>query len=100
MRMISHDALVEARKVYGRIRVAHGMLLIGQERQARAVIAELASIVTGEIPVLEEVIATQAKAADETNAAQWSPWGRLPVGVQPQPHLHANDNHLTHSEHA
>lgn len=99
MSMLSHDALIVARQVYGRIRVANQLTIRGDHEKARAVLAEIASIVEAQIPVIDHVIAAQTKAAEALDLTQHTPFGRLPLRERPAPNLTAaNDEHPTTSE--
>lgn len=92
--MIAHDALVVARRFYGLAQIADRCARNGNEAQARVLLAELASIATAQLPVIEMVIGTQEKAAEALNLSQWTPHGAVPLAsrAEKQPDA-ANDKH-------
>lgn len=92
--MIAHDALVVARRVYGLAQIADQCARDGNEARARVLLAELASIATAQLPILEVVIAAQEKAAQACDGLQWTPQGFIPLPRRAEKHLHvANDEH-------
>jgi hypothetical protein len=99
MRMLSHDVLTEAGRVYDLIERARMHVRAGDEAKLRALVCEAASIVAEQKPLLRGVLAAQAQAAKHLDRAQWTPGCRLPLRERPEPHLHAaNDEHPATSE--
>lgn len=102
MRPLAHDALTAARRIYAGIRAADALATLGDDAGSRQLLATLASQAASELPVLDGVLAAQAKAAEDMDRAQgasWSPWGRIPVRPKPEPHPDAaNDEHPTTPE--
>jgi hypothetical protein len=97
MRMLSHDALTAALRVYELVERARLHLGSGHEAQLRSAVSEAASIVMAEKSVLKGVLAAQANAAKDLDRAQWTPNGRLPLRERPEEYPHpANDEHLCH----
>jgi len=94
MRMLSHDVLTNAVRVYELIQLAAQDVRSGNEAQARARLLRADSLVTSELPLLKGVLAAQTKAAEDLDLTQHTPFGRLPLRPRPEPQLHApNDNH-------
>lgn len=95
MRMLSHDVLTNAVRVYELIQLAAQDSRSGNEAQARARLFRADSLVAGELPLLRGVLAAQAKAAQALNLSQ-SPSVRVlaSIGV-PQPHPDAANSHAS-----
>jgi len=94
MRMLSHDALTHALRVYELVERARMHIGPGDEAKLRAAVMEASAIVTAEKAILKGVLAAQTKAAQDLDRAQWTPGCRLPLRERAQPHLTAaNDEH-------
>lgn len=93
MRLLAHDALIVARRVYDMIERGAEHIRSGDEARALLVLNEAASVVMANRAVLNGVIDAQEKAAEAVNLAEWTPDGPLPLGRKPaeQPHA-ANDD--------
>lgn len=102
MRLIAHDALTVARRVYGEIIRAAALSRGGNEPNVRAILAELDSIVSAELPVLNGVLAAQTQAAESLNLTQWTPQGPIPLRRKAAEQPDAANDHETRlpSEHA
>jgi hypothetical protein len=59
--MITHDALVVARRVYRLAMTADHCARDGDEARARVLLSELASVAAAQLPLLDLVIAAQEK---------------------------------------
>ncbi|CAN7172035.1 hypothetical protein [Brevundimonas sp. LjRoot202] len=99
MRMLSHDALTHALRVYDLVERARLHIGPGHEAKLRSLVTEAASIVSAEKAILKGVLSAQANAAQDLDRAKWTPGCRLPLAPRPQEHLHAaNDEHVTTPE--
>lgn len=99
MRMLSHDALTHALRVYDLVERARMHIGPGHEAKLRSLVMEASAIVTAEKPILRGVLAAQTKAAEACDLTQWTPSGPIPLRRRPEPHLTAaNDEHPTPSE--
>ena len=95
MRLISHDSLVNALKVYDRVIAISDQIRRGETALAKVAFAELDSIVVRERPVLVGVISAQAKAAQALDLSQGSLNRPLVVSRQPAEQPHAANDHLS-----
>jgi hypothetical protein len=95
MKMLAHDALTQALRVYDIIERARLHIGTGHEAQLRAAVTEAAAIVVAEKAILRGVLAAQGQAAQALHLSQRPAVG---VGVQPHEHLNAANDHLTTPE--
>lgn len=95
MKMLAHDALTQAVRVFGLVQLAALNSRSGNEAQVRALLHRADALVAAELPILKGVLAAQGQAAKALHLSQRPAAG---VGVQPHEHPHANDDHLTTPE--
>lgn len=100
MRPLAHDALTVARRILVGIRAADALASHGDQSGCRRLLSTLASQAEAELPVIDGVLAAQAKAAADMDLAQWTPGCRIPLrprkaAEHPAP---ANDEHPTTPE--
>lgn len=95
MKMLAHDCLTNAQRVFELVQLAALNSRSGNEAQARAYLHRADAIVTAELPILKGVIATQAHAAKAVQLAQSPAVG---LGVHPHENPHAANDHQATSE--
>lgn len=99
--MLSHDALISARRVYGLVAAAAGLERAGHHDEARATLLMADELVAAEIPVICGVISAEEKAAKDPELAKWSPRPRLIAGAfmgVAAEHPHAANPHVATPE--
>ena len=79
MRMLAHDALTHALRVFELVERARTYVGPGDEAQLRARVMEAFAIVSAEKPVLKAVLAAQKQAAEACDLQQWTPGGPIPL---------------------
>lgn len=92
--MLSHDALIVARRIFGGIQTADQLARTGHEAQSRALLTQLASEAAAELPVIDGVLAAQKQAAERLDGSEWTPFGALPLRERPEPHPAAANDHV------
>ena len=98
MRMLSHDALTQALRVYELVERARLHVGPGHEAKLRSLVSEAASIVSAEKPVLRGVLSAQTKAAQDCDLRQWTPSGPIPLRRKAAEQPDAANDHLPASE--
>ncbi|WP_420478263.1 hypothetical protein [Brevundimonas sp. FT23028] len=93
MKMLAHDALTHAVRVFELVKLAALNSRSGNDAQVRALLHRADALVAAELPVLRGVLAAQGQAAKELHLSQRPAVG---LGVEPHEHPHpANDHNAT-----